>query len=153
MILTKTSQYAIQTLVLIAIQKNTLPVLVRVAARTLDISPTYLAKILQHLCQAGIVNSYRGRLGGFRLVQIPEQTSLMQIIQIFEGDAFIKNCVLGLKVCSDETACPMHGRWKPIKESIKEVLNSQTLATLRDAVIEGKYRICDINGCVICAAT
>jgi Rrf2 family protein len=149
MLISRTSQYAIQSLIYIAAQQQDIPVFSRVAAERLGVPSHYLAKIMQALCKGGVLTSYRGRLGGFRLSEAPEKISLMRILLITEGADFTKDCLLGLKVCSDETACPMHQKWKPIKEEVIGMLNQQTLATLSEAVLTGKYRICDIVGVVV----
>jgi Rrf2 family protein len=144
MLISRTSQYAIQSLIYVATQGQDEPILSREVAERLQVPAAYLAKIMQMLCKGGLVNSFRGRLGGFCLREKPEKINLMQILLITEGPEFTKDCLLGLKVCSDETACPMHHQWKPIKLEIIDLLNQQTLATLSDAVLTGKYRISDI---------
>lgn len=144
MLISRTSQYAIQSLIYIATQPQDAPILSRGAAEQLHVPSAYLAKIMQTLCKGGVLSSFRGRLGGFRLSETPDKITLMRILLITEGPEFTQDCVLGLKVCSDETACPMHHRWKPIKEEIITMLNEQTLATLSEAVLTGKYRLCDI---------
>lgn len=144
MLISRTSQYAIQSLIYIATQPPGEPILSREAAERLQVPAAYLAKIMQVLSRGGLVTSFRGRLGGFCLREDPEKIDLMRVLQITEGPDFTKDCVLGLKVCSEETACPMHQKWKPIKEEIIEMLKQQTLATLSDAVKTGKYRISDL---------
>lgn len=144
MLISRTSQYAIQSMIYIATQAPGTPVLSREVAEKLQVPAAYLAKIMQLLSKGGLVTSFRGRLGGFCLREEPEKIDLMRILLITEGPDFTKDCVLGLKVCSDETACPMHTKWKPIKEEIIELLNHQTLSMLSEAVLSGKYRISDI---------
>jgi DNA-binding IscR family transcriptional regulator len=51
---------------------------------------------------------------------------------------------LGLKECSDETACPLHYKWIPVKKKITALLNEMTLAELAKAVLTGKYRLADL---------
>lgn len=144
MLISRTSQYAIQSLIYIATQEQSAPILSREVAERLQVPAAYLAKIMQVLCKGGLVTSFRGRLGGFCLSESPEKIDLMRILLITEGQDFTKDCLLGLKVCSDETACPMHNKWKPIKQEIIELLESQNLAMLSEAVLTGKYRISDI---------
>lgn len=146
MLLSHTSQYAIQSLVYIALHGSEGPLLSREVAERLGVPSAYLAKILQALCKGGLLTSHRGRLGGFSLSEPPRALSLMRIIDITEGAGFSKECLLGLKQCSDETACPMHPIWKPIKERIIQMLEEQNLATVADAVREGKYRLTDLPG-------
>lgn len=146
MLLSHTSQYAVQSLVYIALQGGNTPILSREVAERLDVPSAYLAKILQALCKGGLLTSHRGRLGGFSLSEEAEKVSLMRAILITEGANFTQECLLGLKVCSDETACPMHPKWKPIKNQILSMLEQQNLATLAEAVRAGKYRLTDLPG-------
>lgn len=146
MLLSHTSQYAIQSLVYIALHGNNGPLLSREIAARLGVPAAYLAKILQSLCKGGLLASHRGRLGGFSLSELPERLSLMRVVSITEGAGFTRECLLGLKVCRDETACPMHPTWKPIKERIMQMLESQNLTTVADAVREGRYRLTDLPG-------
>jgi Rrf2 family protein len=149
MILSRTSQYAIQALIYIATQPRGEPVLNREIAAHLGVPSAYLAKIMQNLCKGNLLDSFRGRLGGFCLREGAEKTDLMHVLVLTEGTGFTDDCVLGLKVCSDETACPMHVRWKPIKEKVVHMLNEQTLEKLAVAVQSGKYRITDLPHSVL----
>ena len=149
MILSRTSQYAIQALIYIATRPSGEPVLNREIASYLGVPPAYLAKIMQYLCKGNLLHSYRGRLGGFCLREGAEKTVLMQILIMTEGTRFTQDCVLGLKVCSDATACPMHAKWVPIKKKIVAILNEQTLEKLARAVQSGKYRLTDLPGSLL----
>lgn len=149
MILSRTSQYAIQALIYIATQPRGEPVLNRKIADYLDVPSAYLAKIMQSLCKGNLLYSFRGRLGGFCLREGAEKTDLMQILTLTEGTGFTEDCLLGLKVCSDETACPMHTKWKPIKLKVVALLSEQTLEKLAAAVISGKYRLTDLPNAVL----
>lgn len=144
MVLSRTSQYAIQALIYIATQPPGEPVLNRDIADRLNVPAAYLAKILQSLCKHGLLDSFRGRLGGFCLRDGMHGTSLMQVLLLTEGPDFTKNCILGLKECSDETACPMHFKWKPVKNKIIAMMNDMCLDDLAKAVQTGKYRLADL---------
>ena len=149
MILSRTSQYAVQALIYIATQPKGEPVLNRDIAQRMNVPPAYLAKIMQSLCKGNLLYSFRGRLGGFCLREGMEKTDLMHILTLTEGVGFTQDCVLGLKVCSDATACPMHNKWKPIKEKVVAMLQEQTLEKLAKAVQSGKYRLSDLPGSAI----
>ncbi|NCS64851.1 MAG: Rrf2 family transcriptional regulator [Hydrogenophilales bacterium CG03_land_8_20_14_0_80_62_28] len=144
MVLSRTSQYAIQALIYIATQAPGVPVLNRDIAERLNVPAAYLAKILQNLCKHGLLDSFRGRLGGFCLREGMHKSTLMQVLLLTEGPDFTQNCILGLKRCSDETACPLHLRWKPVKNKIIAMMNDMTLEDLAKAVLTGKYRLADL---------
>ena len=144
MVLSRTSQYAVQALIYIATQPPGDPVLNRDIAERLNVPAAYLAKILQNLSKQGLLDSFRGRLGGFCLREGMYRTTLMQVLLLTEGPNFTKSCILGLKECSDETACPMHFKWVPVKKNIISLLNEMNLEELAKAVLTGKYRLSDL---------
>jgi len=144
MILSRTTQYAIQGLIYMATQPRGVAVLNRNIAENLGAPPTYLAKVLQNLCRGNLLYSYRGKQGGFCLQEGGEKITLMQIVVITEGPGFTKDCVLGLKICNDKAPCPMHKQWYPIKQEIVKLLESQTLNILSAAVMSGKYQLADL---------
>lgn len=144
MLISRTGQYAIQALVYIGLQGAGSLTNVLDLARNLDVPAAYLAKVLQELGRHGLVNSIRGRSGGFGLGIAADKISLLRVLSLVEGEKFHHECLLGLKECGDDTACPMHGAWKPIKTEILDVLEEQSIATLALAVSQGKYRLTDI---------
>lgn len=146
MILSRTSQYAVQALIYMATQPSAAPVLNKDVAAQLGVPAPYLAKILQGLAKGNLLISSRGRLGGFCLRENGGNITLMQILLLTEGPTFTENCMLGLKKCSDETACPLHSRWVPVKMKIIEMLQDTTLGKLALAVETGKYRLADVPG-------
>jgi Rrf2 family protein len=149
MILSRTTQYAIQALIYMATQPPGVAVLNRTIAEHLKSPPTYLAKILQELCRGNLLYSFRGKQGGFCLRESSEKINLMQIVKLTEGPEFTEDCVLGLKVCSEKTACPMHAKWWPIKQEIVRLLQGQTLEMLAAGVTSGEYQLTDIPHAVL----
>ena len=65
MLLTRASEYALLSLALIGESGD--PKDVDTLSKQLDISKSFLAKILQNLAKAGILVSYKGAKGGFAL--------------------------------------------------------------------------------------
>ena len=144
MILSRTSQYAIQALTYLAAQTRGEPTLNREIADNLHVPSAYLAKILRSLCQTNLLYSKRGRLGGFTLREGAERMSLMDIVLLVEGERVNRECLLGLKECGDAQACPMHRRWKPVKKQMMSFMRQMILNDLVKAVKSGEYRLCDI---------
>ena len=149
MILSRTSQYAIQALIYMATQPRGVAVLNRTIAERLGAPPTYLAKVLQNLCKNNLLYSFRGKQGGFCLRERGEKINLMQIVLVTEGAGLAEECVLGFKVCSDKAPCLMHVEWSRIKQEIVKLLRSQTLGSLATAVLSGKYRLVDLPATVL----
>jgi Rrf2 family protein len=128
--LSRSSQYAIRALAYLAMRERGQWVLTRQIAADLDIPSPSLAKILQTLAGEGILGSQRGRNGGFRLVRNPDRLSLFDIVEAFDKFGDGRPCVLGQKVCSDESACPLHHTWKHSLNSFRHRLQTTTLTDL-----------------------
>lgn len=88
MMISKSSQYAIQALVYIGFNKNRTPVLSRELALHLSISRVHASKVLNALRKNGILTSKRGIQGGYSLKQELKNINLMQIFLITEGLSF-----------------------------------------------------------------
>ncbi len=83
MLLTRASEYALLSLDIIRTAKS--PIGVEYLANELDISKSFLAKILQSLARAGILNSYKGVNGGFELAKHPREISVLEVMEAAEG--------------------------------------------------------------------
>ncbi len=82
MLLTKKSEYAMLALVLIA--KTDIPQNADTLSTNLDISKSFLAKILQQLAKNDILKSFKGINGGFLLNIEPIDLTILTIIKIAE---------------------------------------------------------------------
>ncbi len=144
MLFSRTSQYAIQALIYLATQPYGKPVLNRKIAHNLGVPHAYLAKILQDLSRQQLLESVRGRSGGYYLRDGAAQTNLLDVLLLMEGQYVDRECLLGHKACGDETACPMHHKWKPVKQEMFSYLGRMTLSHLSQAVLKGQYRLSDL---------
>lgn len=128
---TRSTEYAIRALTFLAIEREGGGYhLAREMADVLGIPAPFLGKILQPLVMRGILESQRGRNGGFRLCKDPENVTLMDIADSQELVYENRQCFLGQAECSDERACPMHEYWKVAAESFQVSMNSTTLLSL-----------------------
>ena len=62
-------------------------------------SEAHLAKVMQRLAKAGFVSSIRGPKGGFRLAKEPENITLMELYELFEGTVQENSCLFDYPVC------------------------------------------------------
>ena len=99
MLLTKASEYALLSLIMIS-QKES-PQDVDTLSTGLGISKSFLAKILQALAKEGILKSFKGAHGGFMLAKDPSEFSLRQIIACAE-----KKPTMVLECTSNHGTCP-----------------------------------------------
>ena len=98
-------------------------------AAKLDLPGPYLAKILQSLAQASLLNSLRGPRGGFRLARPAQEITVGEVILALEGVEAMGRCVMGFTDCGHETPCPLHASWSEMKAHLE---TSMTQVTIRD---------------------
>ncbi len=130
MILSRTSQHAVKALLYLAARPEQRYILTKEIAAKLHLPEAYLGKILGLLSRTGWLDSCRGRSGGFHLKPTTLNVTLMEILQAVEGADSMQDCVLGHKLCSDDSACVMHCQWQPIKQEIRVRLENQKLKDL-----------------------
>jgi Rrf2 family protein len=75
-----------------------------IAAR-LQVSEAHLAKVLQRLHRAGFVRAVRGPSGGFSLARNPEQVTMLEVYELFEGPLREATCLLELPRCRKRDCC------------------------------------------------
>jgi Rrf2 family protein len=141
MLLSRTSEYALQALIYLAAQPEGRPVLNREVAKYLGVPAPYLAKILKDCVKHGLVASQKGRGGGFAIKPAALAVPIRTVVELTEGRDAFEGCLLGLKVCSDATACPVHHTWSPLKASLLSLLGRHTIGSMADAVRAGRYRV------------
>jgi Rrf2 family transcriptional regulator, iron-sulfur cluster assembly transcription factor len=95
-----------------------------------DLPSPFLSSILQQLVTAQLLRSSRGPTGGYALKRPPHQITLYDIKAAVDGTAELEACAVGHDRCSDETPCPLHDSWKPIREEIVAYLRKTTLADM-----------------------
>jgi Rrf2 family protein len=98
-------------------------------AESLKLPAPYLAKILQSLARAGILESVRGPKGGFRLARPAHRVTVGEVLVAMEGEGSLDRCVMGFPQCDSENPCPMHDAWSAVKTQVDD---SMTGTTLRD---------------------
>jgi Rrf2 family protein len=139
MIYTDSGKYAIRALTYMAAREDQdSPASAADVAEAENIPPYYLAKVLQDLARADLLNSVRGRGGGFLLKRAPEEIKVLEILEAVENiRRLTTECVLGLDECSDEASCPLHDTWTLFRNNL---IDSFTELTLADMVAELKKK-------------
>ncbi|GLH72277.1 Rrf2 family transcriptional regulator [Geothrix limicola] len=107
--------------------------LARSLARELGLPGPFLAKILQTLGHAGILESHRGPSGGFRLNRAPEHISLKEIVVAMEGPEPFEACLLGHHGGEDGCRCPIRPTWDILQNLLTTVLATTSLRDLQSS--------------------
>ncbi|MFQ5689269.1 MAG: RrF2 family transcriptional regulator [Gemmatimonadota bacterium] len=130
MLYSLTCEYAIRALTYLAQRPPGRLSLLGDIAEACDLPRPFLGKILQDLVRHGFLRSSRGPSGGYGLAYPPAEITVLQIKQVFDGLEDLERCAVGLDPCSDETPCPLHERFKPLRAAILAYLEETTLDDL-----------------------
>ncbi len=134
MLLTKASEYALLSLILIAQKQE--PQDVDTLSKQLKISKSFLAKILQNLAREGILCSYKGAKGGFALSSDSKTISVKDILACVEKKpAKIFECSSSEEDCSKDKAnvCKIWPFFNKFQQKIDEFLDNMTLRDLLES--------------------
>ena len=141
MIYSASCEYALRALIYLAQFHNDRSVSVKEISEREDMPRQFLSKLLQTLARAGIVDSFKGPGGGFRLAYNPSQITLYDVMLCIDGDASLERCAVGLADCSDATPCPLHDQWEALRESVKHYLMRNNLQMLRTALEDKRTQL------------
>ncbi|GAB4155227.1 Rrf2 family transcriptional regulator [Polaribacter sp.] len=128
----KACEYGIKAAIYIAVNsaenKRVSP---KEISENIDSPQAFTAKILQALVRHNIITSVRGAYGGFEIDKTKiETTKLSQIVYAIDGDSIYNGCGLGLHICDENHPCPVHDKFKLVREELRDMLDNTTLEQL-----------------------
>lgn len=89
-----------------------------------------VSKVLKPLAHAGLVESFRGSNGGYRLAREPEQISLYEVVEAIEGPLGMTECSGEHSQCEYEAHCGVQTQWRYINDVISDTLRGMSLAQM-----------------------
>ncbi len=128
--LTRKGEYAVRGIVYLATRPLDQVCLLSEIASAVDVPQTFLAKIFQQFSKIGLVRSYRGTGGGFVLGRLPENISLLEVVEAVEGTITPNRCVIGEGQCDRVAGCNVHPVWIKVQQQTREILANVSLLEL-----------------------
>jgi FeS assembly SUF system regulator len=92
-----------------------------------------VSKLLKTLTQAGLVESFRGSNGGYRLAKPAQHISLIQIVEAIEGPLGMTECSGEHSNCEREMHCGVRSKWLRINDVVADALRGVSLAEMMPA--------------------
>ena len=129
-------RYALRAMVDLALHAGAGPVSRQDIAGRQGISADYVAQIFGALGEAGLVESVRGRSGGYRLTGDPATITAGDVVRAVEGPVAAVHCALpgDEPACERIGDCAAHPLWARLTQAMNELLDA---VTLRDLCTEG----------------
>ena len=119
-------RYGVKAMVDLAIHYGESPISIKSISQRQGISEYYLEQLFSALRKAKLIKSIRGAQGGYVLNKLPEEITVADIMEVFEGPIEISDCVEGT-TCNNGNCCATRLVWQKIKTSIEDVTTSVTL--------------------------
>lgn len=132
--LSKKSQYAFKALTYLAERYNKGPVLIAEISKRKKIPLKFLENILLELKKAGILESKKGKGGGYFLKKEPSKVKVANVIRLINGPIAMLPCVSlyfyeRCKNC-DEKQCGLHDMMIEVRDASLHILENRTLRDL-----------------------
>ena len=132
--LSKKSQYAFKALTYLSEKFNEGPVLISEIAAKKKIPIKFLESILLELKKADILDSKKGKGGGYFLKQRPEKVKVSTVIRLINGPIAMLPCVSlyfyeRCKNCN-EKHCGLHDMMIEVRDATLGIVENRTLKDL-----------------------
>ena len=133
--LSKKTKYGIKALTYIAQQNKDCPIQISEIASVEDISVKFLERILLELKKAGVLDSKKGKGGGYFLAKPPHLIPMTDVIRTLEGPIAMVPCVSlnfykKCDDCKDENLCAVNKLMIQVRDNTLAVFKNNTLADL-----------------------
>ncbi len=143
--LTRKTKYALRALSHLARHQAAGPILIADLAAAERIPKKFLERILLDLKQRGILQSRKGRGGGYLLNRPPEAISIAEVVRAMDGPLAPVSCVSQTAYsrcveCPDEGHCGIRAVMQEVRDAIADVLEGASLAAMVQAERTGRYR-------------
>lgn len=125
--ITQTAEYALRAMVYLADQEE--PRTTSIIAEKTLVPAGYLAKVMQGLSKAGLVNAQRGLHGGFVLAGAADQVTILEVVNAVDPIRRYHECPLGLH---GTKLCPLHRKLDDAASTIEETFGDTTVADLNN---------------------
>nr|WP_121667634.1 Rrf2 family transcriptional regulator [Mesonia aquimarina] len=135
--LSKKTKYALNALVYLARNRAQAPISVSTIAQAQNIPLKFLESILVELKNARIVDSKKGKYGGYSLHKEPEAIHMASVTRLFDGAIALLPCVTydyyePCEECVDEETCGIRQVVMEIRNETVRRLKKATLADIVD---------------------
>lgn len=134
--LTKKADYALMAMKHLAEHSGDGSLSAKDVSAAYGIPPEALAKILQRLAKAGLLQSQHGTNGGYTLARAAHTISAFEVIQAIDGPLFITSCITVRGECDQSDRCNIREPLRKVNDSIEAVLKRIKISHMREETEE-----------------
>ena len=123
-------RYGIRLMLALALNYENGTIPLKAIAKDQGISEKYLEQIITPLTKAGLVKSFRGAQGGYRLTREPVEYTVGEILRLVEGSLVPVACLECGANCEHTDKCMTIDLYKRMQKAIDDIVDGTTLVDL-----------------------
>ena len=134
-IFSKKCEYGLQAVLYLATRETNEAVSSEDIAHKLSIPKEFVSKILQNLTESGIIDSKKGKSGGFFLAKKTSRIHQIDIVAAIDVLEMFNKCALGFPNCSPDKPCPLHDKWGELRTKAYDMLTTETIDHFKEKTL------------------
>ncbi len=126
--ISKLTDYAI--LIMVELTREGEVLSAQALAESIHVETPTASKVLKILAGGGLLESYRGANGGYRVSRAADSISVAEVIAAIEGPIAMTECSVEEGLCSQEDSCELRSNWQRISLAVAQALRDVSLAEM-----------------------
>ena len=126
--ISKLTDYAI--LMMVELTRDSEMLSAHALAERIHVETPTASKVLKMLAGNGLLESYRGASGGYRISREATDISVAEVIAAIEGPIAMTECSVEEGLCSQEDNCELRSNWQRISLAVALALREVSLAEM-----------------------
>jgi Rrf2 family transcriptional regulator, cysteine metabolism repressor len=137
--ITYKGDYALKAVLDLALHYNKELVTSQDMAKHINAPSKFLEQVLLELRKCGLIESRRGKVGGYRLSKPPDRITLGDVVRFIDGDIEPISCVKDKYMdCTDMRRCVFKGIWQKVARATSDIIDNVTFEDLANQAREGR---------------
>ena len=128
MVITREADYTVRLMLVLAARQADGAVSSRVLAEEARVPYELARGVLARLADAGLLESFRGRSGGYHLARDANEITIGEVLGVAGERLELNVCVGEPESCDSSAFCAMHPVWQAASQRLREYLAEITLA-------------------------
>jgi len=126
--ISKLTDYAI--LIMVELTREGEMLSANTLAERIHVEVPTASKVLKLLSGSGLLESFRGANGGYRVTRGAGDISVAEVIAAIEGPIAMTECSIEEGLCSQEERCELRSNWQRISLAVADALQNVSLAEM-----------------------
>ena len=124
-------EYALRAVFELAMRDNSHPIKIHQIAGAQNIPPRFLEVILNELRHAGLVESRRGKAGGYMLARAAEDLTVAEVVEHIQGStSFVPDATRSATDTALSGSEAFKEFWREVNDAVSNVCATRTFAEL-----------------------